>query len=88
MYGMLVSLGVMTWIVVGAQLAMYNKELAFVKKEVSITGCPVNITFRNDTDYSGLVRRVQYYTKIVLHSHTYYTYYEIYTNSAVHVQIT
>lgn len=53
MCGLLTSLAVMTWIVSGAQYAIYNKELKFVEKEVSISGCPANTTFRNHTDYSG-----------------------------------
>ncbi|CAH1726372.1 unnamed protein product [Aphis gossypii] len=56
MCGLLTSLAVMTWIVSGAQYAIYNKELKFVEKEVSISGCPANTTFRNHTDYSGLIR--------------------------------
>lgn len=53
MCGMLASLGVMVWIITGAQLAIYNNELKFVEKDVSISGCPANTTFRNYTDYSG-----------------------------------
>lgn len=51
--GMLVSLGVMTWIVTGAQVSIYNNELKFVEKNVSIAGCPANTTFKNHTDFSG-----------------------------------
>lgn len=50
---MLVSLGVMTWLVVGAQLAIYNKDLMFVQKEVSVLGCPANITVRSHTNFTG-----------------------------------
>lgn len=53
MSGILVSLGVMVWIVGGAQYALYNNELKFVEKDVSISGCPVNTTFNNQTDFSG-----------------------------------
>lgn len=53
MCGMLTSLGVMAWIVFGAQYAIYNHELKFVEKDVSIAGCPANTTFRNHTDFSG-----------------------------------
>ncbi|XP_060833760.1 sodium-coupled monocarboxylate transporter 1-like [Rhopalosiphum padi] len=56
MWGMLTSLAVMTWIVSGAQYAIYNKELKFVEKAVSISGCPANTTFNNHTDFSGLNR--------------------------------
>lgn len=50
---MLTSLGIMAWIVGGAQVAIYNKELMFIEKSVSVAGCPVNITIKNHTDYSG-----------------------------------
>lgn len=53
MCGMLTSLGVMSWIVAGSQFAIYNDELKFVEKNVSISGCPANTTFKNHTDYSG-----------------------------------
>lgn len=56
MCGMLTSLAVMTWIVAGAQFAIYNNELKFVEKDVLISGCPANTTFRNHTDFSGLSR--------------------------------
>ncbi|CAI6360553.1 unnamed protein product [Macrosiphum euphorbiae] len=56
MCGMLTSLAVMAWIVAGAQVAIYNKELKFVEKDVFISGCPANTTFRNHTDFSGLSR--------------------------------
>ncbi|XP_001948596.2 sodium-coupled monocarboxylate transporter 1 [Acyrthosiphon pisum] len=56
MCGMLTSLAVMAWIVAGAQFAIYDKELMFVEKDVSISGCPANTTFRNHTDFSGLSR--------------------------------
>jgi len=49
---MLSSLAVMAWIVGGAQFAIYNKELKFVEKDISIAGCPAN-TFTNHTDFSG-----------------------------------
>lgn len=49
MCGMLFSLGIMTWIVAGAQIAMYNNELKFVEKNVSIAGCPKNLNFKNHT---------------------------------------
>lgn len=53
MCGMLASLGIMAWIIGGAQVAIYNKELMFVEKNVSITGCPANTTFKSHIDYSG-----------------------------------
>lgn len=53
MCGMLASLGIMAWIVGGAQVAIYNKELMFVEKNVSIAGCPANTTFKSHDDYSG-----------------------------------
>ncbi|XP_060874215.1 sodium-coupled monocarboxylate transporter 1-like [Metopolophium dirhodum] len=56
MCGMLTSLAVMAWIVAGAQFAIYNNELKFVEKDVLISGCPANTTFRNHTDFSGLSR--------------------------------
>ncbi|KAL5235937.1 hypothetical protein ACI65C_003347 [Semiaphis heraclei] len=56
MCGMLSSLAVMSWIVGGAQFAIYNKELKFVEKDISIAGCPANTTFTNHTDFSGLIR--------------------------------
>ncbi|VVC39883.1 Sodium/solute symporter [Cinara cedri] len=56
MCGMLASLGIMIWIVAGAQFAIINNDLKFVEKNVSIAGCPANITFRNHTDFSGLDR--------------------------------
>lgn len=57
MCGMLTSLGVMSWIVFGAQLAIYHKEMRFVEKVVSIAGCPANITIGNHTDFSGCVEK-------------------------------
>ncbi|XP_015365034.1 PREDICTED: sodium-coupled monocarboxylate transporter 1-like [Diuraphis noxia] len=54
--GMLSSLAVMAWIVAGAQFTIYNKELKFVEKDLSIAGCPANTTFTNHTDFSGLIR--------------------------------
>lgn len=53
MFGMLFSLGIMTWIVAGAQIAMYNDELKYVEKNVSIAGCPTNLHFKNHTNTSG-----------------------------------
>lgn len=53
MCGMLASLGIMAWIVGGAQVAIYNKELIFTEKNVSVAGCPANTTIKNHTDYSG-----------------------------------
>jgi hypothetical protein len=55
MYGMLSSIVIMVWIVSGAQIAMYNGELKFVKKNVSIAGCPDNVHFRNHSEFSGYV---------------------------------
>lgn len=43
MSGLLVSFGVMTWIVVGAQLAVYNSELKFVEKNVSVDKCAIDM---------------------------------------------
>jgi hypothetical protein len=43
----------MSWIVFGAQYAIYNKELKFVEKDVSIVGCPPELHFKNRTDFSG-----------------------------------
>ncbi|VVC39884.1 Sodium/solute symporter [Cinara cedri] len=56
MCGMLVSLGTVSWIVLGAQTAIANKELQFAEKNVSIAGCPVDTIFKNHTDYSGMYR--------------------------------
>jgi len=53
MYGMLASLGIMAWIVSGAQVAIYNKQLMFVEKNVSVAGCPANTTFKSQVDYTG-----------------------------------
>lgn len=53
MCGTLASLGVMVWIIVGSQVAIYNNELKFVKKEFSVAGCPTNTTVRNHTDFTG-----------------------------------
>lgn len=53
MCGLLASLGVMTWIVAGAQLAIFDNELIFVEKNISTAGCPANITLKNQTDFSG-----------------------------------
>lgn len=50
---MLASLGIMFWIIYGAQIAIYNGELKFAEKKVSIAGCPPDIHFKNRTDYSG-----------------------------------
>lgn len=58
MCGMLASLGIMAWIVVGAQFAIINNELKFVEKDVSISGCPANTTFSNRTDFSGYVVQI------------------------------
>ncbi|VVC39887.1 Sodium/solute symporter [Cinara cedri] len=54
--GMITSIGVMAWIITGAQLATMNNELKLVMKNVSIAGCPTNITFKNHNDFSGLYR--------------------------------
>uniref|UniRef100_A0A2S2QY91 Sodium-coupled monocarboxylate transporter 2 n=1 Tax=Sipha flava TaxID=143950 RepID=A0A2S2QY91_9HEMI len=56
LYGMLSSIVIMSWIVFGAQYAIYNKELKFVEKDVSIVGCPPELHFKNRTDFSGLER--------------------------------
>lgn len=53
MCGLLASLGITAWIVTGAQMAIYNNELKFSEKNVSIVGCPANTIFKNHTDYSG-----------------------------------
>lgn len=53
MYGMLASIGVMTWIVFGAQIAIAKNELVFTEKNVSIVGCPTNITVRHTTNLTG-----------------------------------
>lgn len=58
MCGMLASLGIMTWIISGTQLAIQHKELMFVEKNLSIAECPKNITFKNYTDFSGYVGKV------------------------------
>lgn len=50
---MLSSIIIMSWIVFGAQYAIYNDELKFVEKEVSIVGCPSELQFKNRTDFSG-----------------------------------
>lgn len=50
---MLASLGVMAWIIIGAQLAIYNNDMKFVRKEVSVIGCSANITIGNHTDFTG-----------------------------------
>lgn len=55
MCGLLASLGITAWIVTGAQMAIYNNELKFSEKNVSIAGCPANTIFKNHTDYSGYV---------------------------------
>ncbi|XP_050436170.1 sodium-coupled monocarboxylate transporter 1-like isoform X1 [Adelges cooleyi] len=54
--GMLTSLAVMSWIIFGAQEAIMSKKLQFVQREVSVAGCPANITILNSTDYTGLYR--------------------------------
>lgn len=56
---MLVSLGVMTWIVSGTQFAIHNKEIMFVEKGRSIVGCPKNITFKNPRNFSGYVEKLK-----------------------------
>uniref|UniRef100_A0A2S2RBZ7 Sodium-coupled monocarboxylate transporter 2 n=1 Tax=Sipha flava TaxID=143950 RepID=A0A2S2RBZ7_9HEMI len=56
MYGMLASIGVMTWIVFGAQIAITKNELVFVEKNVTVVGCPTNITVRRAIDLTGLYR--------------------------------
>lgn len=53
MSGLFVSLGVMFWIVTGAQLALNNNEVKFSEKNVSIAGCPTNLNFKNQTTISG-----------------------------------
>lgn len=50
---MLSSIGIMTWIVFGAQYAIYNDELKFVEKDVSTVGCPTDLNLKNRTDFSG-----------------------------------
>lgn len=50
MCGMLASIGVMTWIVSGAQIAIANNELVFTEKNVSTVGCPENITVKHQTN--------------------------------------
>lgn len=50
---MLTSLGIMTWIAVGAQIAIYNNDLKFTTKNVSTSGCPAGISLRNHTNYYG-----------------------------------
>lgn len=50
---MLASLGVMTWIITGAQIAILNKEIMFAEKNTSIVGCPAGTSFQNQTNYSG-----------------------------------
>ncbi|XP_050533671.1 sodium-coupled monocarboxylate transporter 1-like [Daktulosphaira vitifoliae] len=54
--GMVVSFLVMSWITYGTEDAIVNDKLKFVTKDLSVTGCPVNITLHNITDYSGLIR--------------------------------
>lgn len=49
MCGMLASIGVMTWIVSGAQIAIANDELVFTEKNVSTLSCPTNITVQHHT---------------------------------------
>lgn len=56
MCGMLTSLGVMTWIVVGTQIAIYNNELKFVEKDISVIGCPANITTTDYANFTGYVK--------------------------------
>lgn len=53
LYGILASFGIVSWIVYGSQMAIYNGELKFVEKNVSIAGCPPDLHFKNHTDYSG-----------------------------------
>jgi len=53
MCGILASLGVMTWIIYGVHSATYNKELKLVNKNVSVTGCPANITILDGANYTG-----------------------------------
>lgn len=65
MFGLLTSLGIMTWIISGAQLAMFNNELKFTEKEVSVAGCPANTTIHNQTDYSGYDKCFIYNTDLV-----------------------
>lgn len=61
MFGLLASFGVMFWIVTGAQMAMVNNELLFVGKNVTVAGCPTNVTLKNQTDYSGSVKKKNLY---------------------------
>lgn len=53
MCGMLASIAIMAWIVSGAQMAVLNNELQFVKKNVSIAGCPDGLHFKNPSNFSG-----------------------------------
>lgn len=53
MCGMIASSAVTAWIITGAQFAIFNNELKFVEKNVSVVGCPANTSFKNITDYSG-----------------------------------
>lgn len=53
MCGMLASLCIMTWIVTGAQVAIYNDEMMFVEKNVSTAGCPANVIVKNQTEFTG-----------------------------------
>lgn len=53
MWGMIASLVVMIWIVTGAQIAIFNKEMKFAEKNTSVAGCPHDTNFKNQTDYSG-----------------------------------
>lgn len=50
---MLVSVAVMTWIVTGAQVAIYNEKMIFTEKTMLTSGCPVNITLKNHTEHPG-----------------------------------
>ncbi|XP_050537051.1 sodium-coupled monocarboxylate transporter 2-like isoform X2 [Daktulosphaira vitifoliae] len=56
LWGMIVSFAVMSWITLGAEMAIMNDKIKFVTKEVSVTGCPSNITLQNTTDFTGLYR--------------------------------
>lgn len=53
MYGMLASVAIMSWIVIGAQVAIFNEKMVFTEKKVSTLGCPANVTLKNHTEHPG-----------------------------------
>ncbi|XP_025406146.1 sodium-coupled monocarboxylate transporter 1-like [Sipha flava] len=55
-YAIIASLGVSIWITFGTQIAIMNDELKFSEKNISITGCPIDLQFKDKIDYSGLYR--------------------------------